>query len=500
MLSAFVNCFKIPELRDRIVLTLGLLVAARVGANIPLPGVDPRPLQDFFASQAGGAGGNLLGLYNMFTGGALGKGAIFALGIMPYISAQIVFQMIGSAFPSLARLQQEGEVGRQKITQYTRYATVGICLIQALLLVLTLENPQRLFQGFTGTIVIVDHTWFLITSTIFMTAGTVALMWIGEQITERGIGNGISLLITIGILSDLPGAAATAYRLFSAPLGADDSKHLGLPEGVLMVVLFVVVVTGLVMITQALRKIPVQYAKRVVGRKVYGGQSSFLPLRVNYSGVMPIIFASAIMLFFQQIFSWVGAGLGLNFMVEAGSVFIRGNVWYYLIYTLLILIFSYVWVSIMFKPIQVADDLKKFGGYIPAIRPGEPTAKYLDFVMTRLTAFGTIALVVIALFPDLLSYQQGIPFQLSQFFGGTGMLITVGVLLDLLRQVETFLLQRHYDGFLRKGRIKGNSIGRTKQLVDKQGLRKANTVLFLSIFLILTGLVAYVINITVLST
>jgi len=499
MLSAFVNCFKIPELRDRIMLTLGLLVAARVGANIPLPGVDPRPLQDFFASQAGGAGGNLLGLYNMFTGGALAKGAIFALGIMPYISAQIIFQMVGSAFPSLARLQQEGEVGRQKITQYTRYATVVICIIQAFLLVLTLENPARLFQGFTGTIVIVDHTWFLLTSTIFMTAGTVVLMWIGEQITERGIGNGISILITIGILADIPSAASTAYRLFSAPIGTEGSARLGLPEGVLMVILFITVITGLVMITQALRKIPVQYAKRVVGRKVYGGQSSFLPLRVNYSGVMPIIFASAIIMFFQTMFSWVGAGLNLSFIAEAGSIFQHGKVWYYVIFSSLILIFSYVWVSIMFKPIQVADDLKKFGGYIPAIRPGEPTARYLDYVMTRLTAFGTIALVVIALFPDLLSVQQGIPYQLSQFFGGTGMLITVGVLLDLLRQVETFLLQRHYDGFLRKGRIKGNSIGRTKQIVDKQGLRRANTVLFLVIALVVTGLIAYVINVKVLS-
>jgi preprotein translocase subunit SecY len=497
MLSAFVNCFKIPELRDRIVLTLGLLIAARVGANIPLPGIDPRPLMDFFASQSGkGDSGNLLGLYNMFTGGALLKGAIFALGIMPYISAQIVFQMMGAAIPSLARLQKEGEVGRQKITQYTRYATVGICVIQAILLIKTLQNPGMLFQGFDGRIVLDNSLWFVISSTIFLTAGTIALMWIGEQITQRGIGNGVSLLITIGILADLPSASAITYRLFSAPLG---QKGWGIGEAVLLVVLFVAVVMGLVMITQAIRKIPVQHAKRVVGRKVYGGQSSFMPLRVNYSGVMPIIFASAILLFFQQIFSWVGTYTNTSFLIKASNVFQMGTNWYYIFYTLLILIFGYVWVSIMFKPMQIADDLKKYGGYIPAIRPGEPTAKYLDFVMTRLTAFGVLALIVIALFPNMLYGSMGVPYQVAQFFGGTGMLITVGVLLDLLRQIETHLLQRHYDGFLRKGRIHGNSVGRTRQMVDTAGIRNANKVLYMSVALLVTGLVAYLINVFVLS-
>ena len=497
MLQAFLNCFKIPELRDRIVLTLGLLVAARVGANIPLPGLDPRPLQDFFASQASNQGGNLLGMYNMFTGGALLKGAIFALGIMPYISAQIIFQMLGAVVPSLTRLQQEGEVGRQKLTQYTRYATVGICLIQAILLVVTLENPGRLFQGFNGQIVIISNMQFLVMSVFFLTAGTMVLMWIGEQITQRGIGNGVSILITVGILADIPSAASMTYRLFAAPLGSE-GKHLGIPEAVMMIALFIIVVMGLVMITQAVRKIPVQYAKRVVGRKVYGGQSSFMPLRVNYSGVMPIIFASAICLFFSTILTMGGGALKMNFLVEAGHIFTRGDIWYYMFYTVLILIFSYVWVSIMFKPIQIADDLKKYGGYIPAVRPGEPTAKYLDFVMTRLTAFGTIALVIIALFPDVLYYEQNIPYQVGQFFGGTGMLITVGVLLDLLRQVETYLLQRHYDGFLKKGRIRGTSMGRTRQLVDSQSLRNANVVLYMSLALVISGIVASILNITLL--
>jgi preprotein translocase subunit SecY len=495
MFSAFVNCFKIPELRDRIIVTLGLLIIARVGANIPLPGLDPRPLQAFFAAQSASGGGNLLGLYNMFTGGALLKGALFALGIMPYISASIIFQLMGSVVPSLARLQQEGEVGRQKLTQYTRYATVGICVVQAIMLVLTLENPARLFGtdfdiARYGSIIVTNHTWFLVTSTIFLTAGTIMLMWIGERITERGIGNGTSILITIGILADIPGAVSMAYRLVTAPVGSGDAQ-IDLVEGLLMAVLFVLVIVGLVMLTQAVRKIPVQYAKRQVGRKVYGGQSSFLPLKANYAGVMPIIFASAILMFLQTMLHWGGAGFGLRFLVEAGDNFMMGRFWYYVVYTILIVAFSYLWVSIMFKPIQIADDLKKYGGYIPGVRPGEPTAKFLDFIMTRLTAFGIIALIVIALFPDLLMQQRNIPYQIAQFFGGTGMLITVGVLLDVLRQVETYLLDRHYDGFLRRGRIKGRSVSRARSMVDTQGLRQAYAVVYLSGALVVSGLIAF---------
>lgn len=498
MLSAFVNSFKVPELRDKIIMTLGLLIVARIGANIPLPGLDPRPLQAFFADQAGGGASNLLGLYNMFTGGALLKGAVFALGIMPYISASIIFQLMGAVVPSLARLQQEGEVGRQKITQYTRYATVAICLVQSVLLILTLENPGNLFSGFDvnayGHIVLLNHAWFLITGVIFLTAGTILLMWIGEQITQRGIGNGISLLITVGILADLPGAVNVTWRLFTAPV-TGQAAELGLPEGILLLVIFFTVIAGIVALTQAVRKIPVQYAKRVVGRKVYGGQSSFLPLKVNYAGVMPIIFASAILLFFQQIFSWLGAGLGLNFMVEAGGVFQHGSLWYYIIFTTLIVAFGFLWISIMFKPIQIADDLKKHGGYVPGVRPGQPTAQFLDFVMTRLSTFGIIALVVIALFPDLFLFTMDIPYNVAQFFGGTGMLITVGVLLDLLRQVETYLLQRHYDGFLRKGRIKGRSVGRTRQTsIASSGLQGANKVLYMSAGLLASGVVAWILN------
>lgn len=458
MFSAFTNSMKIPELRSRILYTLSLLFVARVGAHIPLPGLDPAPLKQFFADQTAGGGGALMGLYNMFTGGALLQGAVCALGIMPYISASIIFQLMTAVVPALSRLQQEGDVGRQKLTQYTRYLTVAICLVQGVLLILALENPGRLFPGYDlntyGNIVIVNKAFFLVQSTVFLTAGTLLMMWLGEQITQRGIGNGVSLLITIGILADIPGAAAATYQLFFAPVG---TASLGLPQAVLMIGLFLIVTMGIIAVTQGQRKIPVQYAKRVVGQKVYGGQSSFLPLKVNYSGVMPVIFASAILLFPQQIFSQLGAAFDIKFLIELSNYLVQGNLAYYIVMGLLILFFSYFWVSVMFKPIQVADDLKKYGGYIPGVRPGEPTAQFLDFVMTRLTLAGAIFLTVIAIFPDLLLFNLRVPPRIAYFFGGTGMLITVGVILDTMRQIETFLLQRHYDGFLKKGRIRGRS-------------------------------------------
>lgn len=497
MISAFVNCFKIPELRDKILFTLLLLFIARVGANIPLPGIDPTPLQDFFEAQSRSGGGSLLGLYNMFTGGALLRGAIFALGIMPYISASIVFQLLTAVVPTLARLQQEGEVGRQKITQYTRYATLVICLVQAVLLILTLQNPQRIFPDYDvsryGEIILLGHGWFMITSVIFLTSGTMLLMWIGEQITSRGIGNGISILITVGIISDLPAAFALTYQLFTAPVG--ETAQLGLGEGILMLIFLFAIIAGVIMVTQATRKIPVQYAKRVVGRKVFGGQSSYLPLKVNYSGVMPIIFASAIMMFFTTVLSQLGAAIGANWLRDSGFFFQHGELSYYIIFGVLIFGFSYFWVSVMFKPVQIADDLKKYGGYVPGVRPGEPTARYLDFTMTRLTLAGAAFLTLIAILPDGLLFTTGVPYQAAQFFGGTGLLIIVGVLLDFLRQIETYLLQRHYDGFLKKGRIKGRSQGRTRQLVDTVGLQQGKTLWRWLIVMFTAGIVAWGLNI-----
>lgn len=459
MFSAFTNSLKIPELRSRIFYTLALLFVARVGAHIPLPGIDPQPLQNFFADQTSSAGGALMSLYNMFTGGALVKGAVFALGIMPYISASIIFQLMTAVVPALSRLQHEGDVGRQKLTQLTRYATVAICVVQGILLILALENPAKLFPGYDlntyGSIVMVGHTWFLISSVVIMTAGTMLLMWIGEQITQRGIGNGVSLLITVGILADIPGAAQATYKMFVKDIGAGQS--LNAAHGAVMIAFFVLVTMGIIMVVQGQRKIPVQYAKRVVGNRVMGGQSSFLPLKVNYSGVMPVIFASAILLFPQQLLHQIGAAFNLKFLTDIANDLTRGHWVYYGSYTTLILFFSYFWVSVMFKPIQIADDLKKYGGYIPGVRPGEPTAKFLDFVMTRLTLAGSIFLTIIAVLPDLLYLNMEIPQRIAYFFGGTGMLITVGVILDTMKQVETFLLQRHYDGFLKKGRVRSRS-------------------------------------------
>jgi len=340
--------------------------------------------------------------------------------------------------------------------------------------------------------VIVDRWSFILTSVIFMTAGTMLLMWLGEQITQRGIGNGVSLLITIGILADIPGAAQQTYQLFFRPVGTGPS--LGLPQAVIMLGLFVIVTMGIIMVVQGQRKIPVQYAKRVVGNKVMGGQSSFLPLKVNYSGVMPVIFASAILLFPQQIFSWVGAHFQLKFLTEFSNELLRGSFWYYFLNTILILFFSYFWVSVMFKPIQIADDLKKYGGYIPGVRPGAPTAQFLDFIMTRLTLAGAIFLTVIAIMPDVLLFELNVPTRIAYFFGGTGMLITVGVILDTMRQIETFLLQRHYDGFLKKGRIRARSAnpqqGVTGDALSQEAVMKI-ALPMLALLVLGTGIWAY---------
>ena len=481
MLSAFTNCFKIPELRQRIFLTLGIIFIARVGAGIPLPGIDPAPLQAFYASSSSDGGG-LVGLYNMFTGGAMVNGALFALGIMPYISASIILQLMGAVMPSLARLMQEGDSGRQKIAQYTRYLTLVIAAIQGTMLIYALVySPETIFTGFDkaqyGSILIAGNIpVFFITSVFFMTTGCMILTWLGEQITQRGVGNGVSIIITVGIIETLPGAVSQAYQLvFNRAVGAE-SAGIGMPQAVMMLVLLVVVTVAIIMILQAVRKVPVQYAKRLVGRKLMGGQSSYLPLKVNYAGVMPIIFASAILLFPQQIFG--------QFNIST----------YSLIYGGLVFAFSYFWVSIMFKPLQISDELKRNGGYIPGVRPGEPTAKFLDYVMTRLTFAGALFLVVIAVLPSILMNMWGVPQKIAYFFGGTSALIAVGVSLDTMRQVETYLLQRHYDGFLKKGRIRGRSVGQTRQMVDTREIKNLWALWTPLLIIFFVGLASWVIR------
>ncbi|MEM7672156.1 MAG: preprotein translocase subunit SecY [Verrucomicrobiota bacterium] len=502
MLSAFTNSLKIPELRKRIILTLSLLFIARVGANIPLPGIDPSVIKDYFDSQEN-AGGGVVGLYNMFTGGALLNGALFALGIMPYISASIIMQLMGAVFPAISRLQQEGDIGRQKINQYTRYLTLGICVIQGLLLIFALKlNPGTLIPGYSiaqhGEIVKMSLFWFAITGTLFLSCGAMIMVWLGEQITQSGVGNGVSLLITVGILADLPKAVATLASMFNPVIGVENQTTLTVPEGVLLVALLLIVTAALVAITQAQRKIGVQYAKRVVGRKVYGGQSSFLPLKVNYAGVMPVIFASALLMFPAQILSYLGGATNISFFSKMANSIGHGQPAYYLIFGSMIFIFSYFWVSIMFRPIQIADDLKKYGGYVPGVRPGEPTAKFLDFVMTRLTFFGAFSLTLIALFPDLMLVLLKIPYTVAIFFGGTGMLITVGVVLDTMRQIETYLLQRHYDGFLKKNRSGGRAASRTKQLMNTSDLKESwnlwKPFFFIAAGLFILGLISSIFN------
>lgn len=461
MFSAFANCWRIPELRARLVATVALVFVARIGANIPLPGIDPKDILDYYHSMADKSAGGVVAMYNMFTGGALLKGAVFSLGIMPYISASIIMQLMSAVVPSIARLQQEGEVGRQKVAQYSRYLTILIALVQSALLLGAFCNPQQVGQAlglgnFTGTIVVMQSkTLFVCLGVCLLTSGAIVMLWLGEQITQRGIGNGTSVLITIGILADIPGALNSFVDMtFGGKVGAAAVNSHGWEKAAGMILLFTVVTAAMVAINQAVRKIPIQYAQRMVGRKIVGAQTNYLPLKVNYAGVMPVIFAGAIMSFPPMLLNPLSTiSPQLAFLHDWAEFFSRNNGIYYTIYSVLIFGFSYFWISIMFRPVQIADDLKKNNGYILGVRPGEHTAQFLDFVMTRLTLAGSIFLLIIALMPDLFITQLSFPMRLATFLGGTGGLITVGVMLDTMRQIETYLLQRNYEGFLKKGRI-----------------------------------------------
>lgn len=461
MFSAFANCWRIPELRARLIATVALIFVARIGANIPLPGIDPKDIQDYYHSMADQASGGVVAMYNMFTGGALLKGAIFSLGIMPYISASIIMQLMSAVVPTIARLQQEGDVGRQKIAQYTRYLTIIIALVQSALLLGAFCNPGKVGQAlglgnFTGTIVVMESkTLFVFLGIFILTAGSIVMLWLGEQITQRGIGNGTSILITIGILADIPGAITSfASVAFGGKIGSADTTGHGWEKAVGMIILFVLVTAAMVAINQAVRKISIQYAQRMVGRKMYGAQTNYLPLKVNYAGVMPVIFAGAILSFPPMLLNPLSTlSPTLSFLHDWAGLFQSLGWFHYISYSVLIFGFSYFWISIMFRPVQIADDLKKNNGYILGVRPGEHTAQFLDFVMTRLTIAGSLFLLIIALMPDLFTFQLGFPMRLASFLGGTGGLITVGVMLDTMRQIETYLLQSNYEGFLKKGRI-----------------------------------------------
>ncbi len=450
MFSAFINSFKVEELRRRLLFTFGLVFICRIVSTVPTPGVNAAGLQRLVEDISAQVGGGLLGLVDLFSGGAISNCAVGALGIMPYISASIILQLMTAIIPTLGRLSREGDAGRQKITQYTRYLTLGLCLVQGYAIAVALQKPELLFGRSMGPIVDMQSVWgFRFLTIVTMTTGTMLMMWLGEQITQGGVGNGISLIITINIVSRLPGAVQAAVRMFRS-VGDSPALFSVFHLAGLLIMLFLVI-AGTIAVTQAQRRIPVQYAKRVIGRKVYGGQSTYMPLRINYSGVMPIIFASAILMFPQKILEMLPG----DFFKRLAIHFHMERPLYLILYGLMILFFSYFWVATVFNPVQIADDLKKSGGYIPGIRPGTPTAEFLDRTMTRITLAGAIFLTVIAVLPTLMARQFSIPWIVASFFGGTSILIIVGVMLDTMRQVESHLIMRHYDGFLKKGKLRG---------------------------------------------
>lgn len=455
LFKTFSNCLRIPELRSRIIFTALVLVVARLVAMTPVPGLNGAELAAYFdrLAQESGSANSVVQLYSLFTGGAIERCAVGALGIMPYISATIIIQLLSAVIPALNKLVRE-EGGRAKIIAYGRYLTVLLCLGQGFVMALGWQNPEATFPGFAGKLVMIENAWiYRIQTTLILTTGTLLLMWLGEQITERGVGNGVSLIIMVGILARLPIAIKDLWLKFFPVEGV--SSQLNWMSGVFLLLLLVAVVAGVIMITQGQRKIPVQYAQRAVGRKVYSGGTSYIPLKVNYTGVMPVIFAQAILMLPGMLFQKLGQMYNVKFLVTLGTLFSYESWFYFLAEALMILFFSYFWVATQFNELQVADDLKKYGGYIPGVRPGQATADALHRTMNRITFAGGIFLVVIALIPTLMTRFLKLDYSITQFFGGTSMLITVGVLLDTMRQMESFLLMRHYDGFLKKGRVKG---------------------------------------------
>ncbi len=427
------NMLKIPELKRRILFTLIMLAVYRVGCAIPTPGIDADALSAFFAKYQG----TLLGLFDMFSGGALERMSIFALGIMPYISASIILELLTVVIPHLAQLKKEGEEGRKKITQYARYGTVLLAMIQGFMIAIGLESMTS--PG--GAMVVPNPGWaFRLMTMVTLAAGTSFIMWLGEQITERGIGNGISLIIFAGIVARMPSAIHGTFRMVS--LGEMSIFML-----VIIVVMMIAVIAAIVFVEQGQRRLPVQYAKRVVGRRMYGGQTTHLPLKINTSGVIPPIFASSIIMFPATIAQLIQVE-----WVQAAARAITPGGWIYsLLYVILIFFFCYFYTAVTFNPEDVADNMKKYGGFIPGIRPGKRTAEYIDRVLTRLTLGGAVYVSAVCVLPTVLIGQFNVPF----YFGGTALLIVVGVAMDTMAQIESHLLQRNYEGFMKKGVVRG---------------------------------------------
>jgi len=433
MFDAFRNLWKISDIRKRILITVGMLAIFRFGSHIPVPGVNTSVLAVYFAQMRG----SVLGLFDMFVGGNLGRATIFALGIMPYISSSIIFQILGATIPYYQRLTKEGEEGRRKMTQHTRYLTVFIAALQASSFSIWLSNLS------VGGAPVLPYSGFFVKFSIIttMTAGTIFLMWLGELITEHGIGNGISLLIMFGILARFPQDMLQLWRMLS-------SGALSWTFSFIFFVIAILVVAAVVLVTQGQRRIPIQYAKRVVGRKVYGGQATHLPLNVNSAGVIPIIFAQSALMLLPSFANFFRGKIWADWIINLLS---PNGLLYNFLFVLLIVMFAYVYTAIVINPQELAGNLKKYGGFIPGIRPGGQTANYIDKVISRITLPGALFFAFIAVLPVILRNRFNLPF----YFGGTSIIIVVGVALDTVRQLESQLLMRHYEGFMKKGRIRG---------------------------------------------
>ncbi len=502
MISAFSNIWKVPELRSRILYTLAMIVVVRLGVAITLPGVDPGVIESWLdwrlsdegSSNPGAAVGALL---NVFSGGGLTQCGLFALGIMPYISASIMMQLMTVVVPKLAKLSRE-DGGRQKINQYTRIITIIIAVVQGFMLARTLENPESagyLFDGISkfGSLVPDPGIGFQLLIVLTIVAGTMLLMWVGDQMTERGVGNGTSLIITINIISALPGALVQAWEFITRK-----GNTFGPIILVTLIAFLIIIIAGTIAITQGQRRIAIQYAKRAGrgGRGVQMGntQTQYLPLKVNYAGVMPIIFATALLSLPAAAFAMMFRG---QEWVNTVQVFLSPmKAPYYVIGGIMIFAFSYFWVATMFQPKEISENLKKSGGYIPGVRPGDPTSKFLDYTMTRLTFAGAIFITILFVLPAILSSTMQLPPLFTSFFGGTSLLILVGVVLDLMRQIETHLLQRHYDGFLRKGKMRGRYEKTAQGQVTNKSVSNSSLI-YLWVFiavLVLVGIVAMSVN------
>ncbi len=456
MIAAFLNIIKIKELRNRLLFTAGIIILVRVASAIPCPGVDPTALKMFIDQLMQSEGGGIVQTVNLFSGGALEKFAIAALGIMPYISASIIMQILMPVFPALEKLQREGETGRGKISQYTRYLTILICLIQGFMIAYTIVNPQTLDINLGRKMYDGSQFGFMFMTIVVLTATTMVFMWLGEQVTERGIGNGVSIIITVGIIARMPQAVIELITMTYQGHSASGSNfrvvHL-----LILLIIFVAVTALTIMLTQGYRKVPIQIARKTVGSQVRGG-TTYMPLKVNLANVMPIIFGGMFMMIPGPVFGFIAQRweAGSSVFYALNSAFSNHtSVPYMVVYAALIMGCSFLWVANIFNPGQISENLKRDGAYIPGIPPGQATAKYLDSTMTKVTFGGAVFLTALALFPTILTEQFGVSFIVSSFFGGTSILIMVGVVLETMTQLESHLTMRNYDGFLKSGRLRG---------------------------------------------